>query len=133
MTTHRHVLTYGMIIAPIQDNLIVVPDGRETHTDGGLVIPGTAQQIILTGVVLAVGPGRARKEGGPVLPIAARPGDRVFYERHMGTEIKSDGRKVLLLREVHVVAVIGPDTTIEFPPPPPPPQQGLDMGSAIDV
>ena len=112
-----------MEITPIEDRLLVVPDDVARTTDSGLTIPDTARQIIVTGVVLSVGPGCARKEGGPVLPVDIQPGDRVLYERHMGTELKSAGRKVLLLAEKHVQAVIGPTVQVDLPPPPPPPPQ----------
>ncbi len=112
-----------MNITPIEDKVLIEPDAPATTTTGGLVIPDNARQIIVTGTVLSVGPGFARKEGYPVLPIDLKPGDRVLYERHMGTELKSGGKKVLLLAEKHVQAVLGPTTRVELPPPPPPPPQ----------
>jgi hypothetical protein len=69
------------------------------------------------------------KRGGPIIPIELQPGDRVLYERHMGTELKSGGQRVLLLAEKHVQGVLGPDTRVEFPPPPPPPPQENPMGT----
>lgn len=118
-----------MNITPIEDKVLVAPDAPATATAEGLVIPDNARQIIVTGTVLSVGPGRARKEGGPVLPIELQPGDRVLFERHMGTELKSGGKKVLLLAEKHVQAVIGPTSQVELPLPPPPPQQDPMAGA----
>lgn len=121
-----------MNITPIEDKVLLEPDAPATTTPEGLVIPDNARQDIVTGTVLRVGPGCARKEGYPVLPIDLKPGDRVLYERHMGTDLKSGGKKVLLLAEKHIQAVIGSTTRVELPPPPPPPPQQDSMSEGPD-
>jgi chaperonin GroES len=123
-----------MNITPIEDKVLVEPDAPATTSAGGLVTPDNARRIIVTGTVLSVGPGVAPKEGGPIIPIDVKPGERVLYERHMGTELMSGGRKVLLLAEQYIQAVLGPTTQVELPPPsPPPPQEDSMLGDDYSV
>ncbi len=42
---------------PIQDFVVIARDDTEKTTDGGIIIPDTAQQKVTRGVVLAVGRG----------------------------------------------------------------------------
>lgn len=110
-----------MKLDPIQDTLLVLPDTHATRTAEGLVIPDTVRRATVTGVVISVGPGMPRRVGGPVIPLDIIPGDRVLFQKHMGTETVSEEQKVLLLRYPNVLAVIALDTQVEWVDPPPPP------------
>jgi len=55
--------------------------------------------------VIAVGPGRTDDEGERI-PMEVKVGDRVLYAKYSGTEVKLDGKKLLILRESDVLAII---------------------------
>ena len=61
--------------------------------------------LFRSGEVIAVGPGR-RDEDGKRIKMDVKLGDRVLYAKYGGTEIKIDGKKLLILKESDVLAII---------------------------
>ena len=94
-----------MKLRPLADRLIVEPVEREETFAGGLVLPETAKEKPQQGIVLAVGPG-ARDEDGERIKVDVNEGDIVLFAKYAGTEVKLDGKKVLVLKESDVLAVV---------------------------
>ena len=94
-----------MNLKPLGDRLVVEPKEREQTTPSGLVLPETAAEKPQEGEVLAVGPGR-RDDDGKRIELDVKVGDRVLYAKYGGTEVKIDGKKLLILKESDVLAVI---------------------------
>lgn len=92
-------------IKPLSDYLLVEPLERETKLPSGIVIPDTAKEKPQEGRVLAVGPGR-RDEKGDVVPMSVKAGSIVMYKKWGGTEIKIEGKELLLVKEEDVLALI---------------------------
>jgi chaperonin GroES len=74
-------------------------------TASGLVLPETAKEKPQKGTVLAIGPGR-RDDDGDRIEMDVAVGDVVLYAKYGGTEIKIDGKKILILKESDVLAII---------------------------
>jgi chaperonin GroES len=74
-------------------------------TSGGIVLPETAKEKPQNGKVLAVGPGE-RDDDGKRIPMDVKEGDTVLFAKYSGTEIKLDGKKVLILRESDLLAIV---------------------------
>jgi len=51
------------------------------------------------------GPGD-RDEDGERIPMDVKVGDKVLFAKYSGTEVKMDSRKLLILRESDILAVI---------------------------
>lgn len=94
-----------MKLKPLGDRLVVEPMEREQTTPSGLVLPETAKEKPQEGEVMAVGPGR-RDEDGDRVEMDVKVGDRVLYAKYGGTEIKLEGKKLLILKESDVLAII---------------------------
>ncbi len=94
-----------MNLKPLADRLVVEPLEQEDVTAGGIFLPETAKEKPQQGKVIAAGPGRVDDEGKRV-NMEVKVGDRVLYAKYSGTEIKLDGKKVLILREADVLAVV---------------------------
>ena len=94
-----------MNLKPLADRLVVEPLEQEDVTSGGIFLPETAKEKPQQGKVLAAGPGRV-DDDGKRLNMEVKVGDRVLYAKYSGTEIKLDGKKVLILREADVLAVV---------------------------
>ncbi len=94
-----------MQLEPLGDRLVVEPKEKETTTASGLVLPDTASEKPQQGVVIAVGPG-ARDEDGKRIPMDVAKGDNVLFAKYAGTEIKVDGKKLLILKESDVLAKV---------------------------
>ena len=94
-----------MQLEPLGDRLVVEPKEKETTTASGLVLPDTASEKPQQGVIIAVGPG-ARDEDGKRIPMDVAKGDTILFAKYAGTEIKIDGKKVLILKESDVLAKV---------------------------
>ena len=94
-----------MNLKPLADRLVVEPNEQEEVTAGGIILPETAKEKPQQGKVIAAGPGRTDDEGKRVA-MEVKVGDRVLYAKYSGTEIKLDGKKVLILRESDILAVV---------------------------
>lgn len=95
-----------MKIRPLQDRVVVKRLETETKTKGGLFIPETAKEKPVEGRVVAVGAGKATKDG-KVRPLDVQVGDTVIFGKYSGTEVKLDGVEHVLLREDDILAVTG--------------------------
>ena len=94
-----------MNIKPLADRIVVEPIEQEEVTAGGIILPETAKEKPQQGKILAAGPGRTDDKGKRV-DMEVKVGDKVLYAKYSGTEIKLDGKKVLILRESDILAVI---------------------------
>jgi chaperonin GroES len=94
-----------MKLKPLGGRVIVEPIEQEEMTAGGIILPETAKEKPQEGKILAAGPGE-RDEDGKRIPMEVGVGDRVLYAKYSGTEIKLDGKKVLILRESDILAVV---------------------------
>lgn len=92
-------------LKPLGNRVVVEPIEQEEVTAGGIVLPETAKEKPQQGVILAIGPG-ARDEDGKRIAMDVAVGDKVLYAKYSGTEIKVDGKKLLILREEDILAII---------------------------
>lgn len=94
-----------MKLKPLADRMVVEPVEQEEITAGGIVLPETAKEKPQKGTVVAVGPGGRNRDGEHVAMDVAE-GDTVLFAKYAGTEIKVEGKKVLILRESDILAVV---------------------------
>ena len=94
-----------MKLKPLGGRVIVEPIEQEEMTAGGIILPETAKEKPQEGKILAAGPGD-RDEDGERIPMEVKVGDRVLYAKYSGTEVKMDGKKMLILRESDILAVV---------------------------
>lgn len=90
---------------PLGSRLVIEPIEQEDITAGGIVLPETAKEKPQKGTVLATGPGE-RNDKGERIPLDVQVGDVVLYAKYSGTEVKYDGKKLLILRESDVFAIL---------------------------
>ena len=94
-----------MALKPLHDRVIVEPAPAEETTLGGIIIPDTAKEKPQEGTVIAVGDGKVADNGSIIAP-KVKVGDKVMYGKYGGTEIKVDGKDMLIMRESDIYAVI---------------------------
>ena len=92
-------------LKPLGGRVIVEPIEQEEMTAGGIILPETAKEKPQEGKILAAGPGD-RDEDGDRIAMEVKVGDKVLYAKYSGTEVKVDGRKLLILRESDILAVV---------------------------
>jgi chaperonin GroES len=59
----------------------------------------------MQGEVVAAGPG-GRDESGRIVPLDVKRGDRVLFGKWSGTEVKIDGKDLLIMKESDILGVI---------------------------
>ena len=94
-----------MKIRPLQDRVIVRRLEEEEKTEGGIIIPDTAKEKPMEGRVIAVGKGKVL-EGGKVVPLDVKAGDRVLFSKYAGTEVKLEGEEHLIMREDDILGIV---------------------------
>ena len=92
-------------LRPLSDRLVVEPQEKEEKTASGIILPETAKEKPQKGTVLAAGPGRIDNHGRRI-EMDVKTGDVVLYARFAGTEIKINDRKLLILKESDVLAIV---------------------------
>jgi len=94
-----------MKFRPLNDRVVVQRVDEDAKTAGGIIIPDTAQEKPMQGVVKAVGPG-ARNEDGSRQPMSVKAGEKILFGKWSGTEVKLDGVDLLIMNESDIMAVI---------------------------
>ena len=94
-----------MNLKPLHDRVLVERVNSEDKTKGGIIIPDTAQEKPMEGKVLAVG-GGARNENCQVVALDVKKGDRILFGKWSGTEVKIDGKELLIMKESDIMGII---------------------------
>ena len=92
-------------LKPLGGRVIVEPIEQEEMTAGGIILPETAKEKPQEGKILAAGPGD-RDDEGKRIAMEVKVGDKVLYAKYSGTEVKVDGKKLLILRESDILAIV---------------------------
>ncbi|MEO6388127.1 MAG: co-chaperone GroES [Croceibacterium sp.] len=95
-----------MAFRPLHDRVLVRRIEAEEKTAGGIIIPDSAQEKPSEGEVISVGTG-ARSDDGKITPPDVKAGDRVLFGKWSGTEVKIDGKELLIMKESDIMGVIG--------------------------
>ena len=88
-----------MKIKPLSDRVLIEPAKAE-EVVGGIIIPDTAKEKPLKGIVKAVGQGTKDEA------MVVKEGDTVLYGKYAGTEIEVYGQKLLMMRQSDVLAIV---------------------------
>src|SRR3569623_2230339 len=94
-----------MHFSPLHDRVLVRRVDAEENTSGGISIPDTAKEKPQQGEIIAVGPG-GRNEQGQLVPLDVKTGDRVLFAKWSGTEVKIDGKELLIMKEGDLHGVV---------------------------
>jgi len=90
-------------VVPTGDNVVVEPVVEEVSSSG-IIIPETAsKEKPMEGTVIAVGPGKLTNEGKR-LEMEINEGDIVLFSKYGPTEVKVEGKEVLILSASDIYA-----------------------------
>ena len=91
-------------IRPLHDRLIIeVLD--ESVTPGGIFIPVTnTSEKPQRGKAVAVGAGKY--ENGVLRKLDVKVGDQVLFGKYSGTEVKVNGKALLVMREEDIMGIL---------------------------
>ncbi|MDA1107169.1 MAG: co-chaperone GroES [Proteobacteria bacterium] len=94
-----------MKIRPLHDRVVVIRMEEERTTAGGIVIPDNAAEKPSKGEIVAVGKGKML-DSGTISPLEVKVGDKVLFGKYSGTEVKLEGKDLIVMREEDIMAVI---------------------------
>lgn len=94
-----------MSFRPLYDKIAIEPIQQDEKTQGGIIIPDTAKEKPMQGIVIAVGKG-IRSEDGTIQPLEVKVGDKVLYGKWAGTETKINGQELIIMKESDVMGII---------------------------
>ena len=94
-----------MSLKPLGNRVVIEPIEEEEVTASGIVLPETAKEKPQKGKILSVGPG-GRNEEGNRIALDVKEGDKVLFAKYAGTEIKINDKKLLILRESDLLAIL---------------------------
>jgi len=93
-------------IKPLHEKVVVERLEAETKSSGGILIPDSAKEKPMRGIVIAVGPGRVL-DNGDTKALDVKKGDKVLFGGYAGSEVKHEGKDYLIVNESEIFAVIG--------------------------
>ncbi|MGE0733271.1 MAG: co-chaperone GroES [Alphaproteobacteria bacterium] len=94
-----------MKFRPLHDRVLIEPLEAEEKTKGGIIIPDTVKEKPQQGKLIAVG-GGVRGEDGKVRPLDVKTGDKVLFGKWSGTEVKIDGKDLVIMKEADIMGIV---------------------------
>ncbi|KAJ1439954.1 GroES-like superfamily [Sesbania bispinosa] len=101
-------------IKPLGDRVLVKVKEAEEKTEGGILLPTTAQTKPQGGEVVAVGEGKT--VGKSNVEISVKTGAQVVYSKYAGTEVDFNGTKHLILKDDDIVGILETDDIKDLKP-----------------
>ena len=93
-----------MIVKPLGDRVVIKNVEMEETTKSGIVLTGAAKEKPQMAEVLAVGPGGM--VDGKEFTMHVKVGDKVIYSKYAGTEVKLDGKEMIIVRQSDILATV---------------------------
>jgi len=88
-----------MKIKPIDDRLLIEPVEAESATAGGIIIPDTAKEKPIIGIVIAVG-------SDEELQKMFKEGDKVLFAKYGGEDITIENKEFKIVQRSDILAKI---------------------------
>lgn len=105
MATEAQAQKVDVNVRPLYDRVVVRRMEPEEEVRGGIIIPDTAKEKPLEGIVVAVGEGK-RLEDGSRAPMEVEEGDRILLQKYGGTEIQMQGEDFVIVKEEDILGVV---------------------------
>ncbi|MBQ4639722.1 MAG: co-chaperone GroES [Clostridia bacterium] len=93
-----------MNVKPLGDRVVIKNVEMEETTKSGIVLPGAAKEKPQLAEVLAVGPGGM--VDGKEIKMYVEVGQKVIYSKYAGTEVKLDGKEMIIVRQNDILAIV---------------------------
>ncbi len=94
------------MLYPISDKVVIKKTDADEVTSGGVIMPDTTQEAVITGEVVAVGPGQLLLSGSRG-HMQCKVGDTVVFLKHSARKTEIEGDEYLIIREPDLETIIG--------------------------
>ncbi len=88
----------AMKLKPIMGKIIVERHEEEEVKQGGIIIPDTAKEKPLQGIVVAV------DENEEDMPV--KVGDKILFGKYSGNEVEFEGKEYIVMNTDDILAII---------------------------
>ena len=85
-----------MKVVPLKDKLLVAENARESKSESGLIIQGSATGNTSTGTVIVIGPNVTE----------VKVGDVIYLEWSKSTLVNTDEGQRVMIKEEDIIAVV---------------------------
>ncbi len=92
-------------IKPLMGYVLIEPSEALTKTSSGIILPESAQEKPAMGEVLSVGEDLIL-ENGKILKCPVKVGDKVYFKKWGGDEIKLEGKELKLVKFDDLMAIL---------------------------
>jgi len=92
-----------MTVKPLGDRVLIKRLEAEEKTAGGIILAATAKEAPQMAEIIEVGPGEV--VDGKTVPMQVKKGDKVFFAKYSGTEIKVDGVEYIIMSQKDILAI----------------------------
>ncbi|MBE5786850.1 MAG: co-chaperone GroES [Clostridiales bacterium] len=93
-----------MNVKPLGDRVVIKNVEMEETTKSGIVLPGAAKEKPQMAEIVAVGPGGL--VDGKEVTMHVEVGQKVIYSKYAGTEVKIDGKELIIVRQSDILAIV---------------------------
>ena len=93
-----------MKLTPLADRVVLKPMEAEETTKGGIILTASAKEKPSVAEVVSVGPGGM--VDGKEVTMHVKVGDKVIYSKYAGTEVKLDGKEMIIVRQSDILATV---------------------------
>jgi chaperonin GroES len=98
--------TTSPTLRPLAGYVLVRPSEGESTTTSGIILPESAQEKPALGEVISIGDGLTLGNG-QYLSCPVKVGDKVFYKKWGGDEVKFGGEELKLVKFEDLIAILG--------------------------
>jgi chaperonin GroES len=93
-------------IQPLGPRVLIKRLDEQVESSGGIIIPDTAKEKPQEAEVVSLGTG-GKDENGNDIEFTVKKKDKVLISKYGGTDIKIDGKDLLIVNETDILAIIG--------------------------
>ena len=91
-----------MNFKPLHDRVLVKRINSPEKTQGGIIIPDSAQEKSMEGLIIEIGEGVTENKN-KIRPLSIKKGDRVLFAKWGGTDIKIQGKEYMIMKESDIL------------------------------
>ena len=91
-----------MKFKPLHDRVLIERLDSPEKTKGGIILPESAKEKPMEGLVVEVGNVIIDKKGN-IFPLSLQKGDKVLFAKWGGTEVKIDNKNYMIMKETDIL------------------------------
>ncbi len=96
-----------MILKPLYDRVVILPDKPQEILDSGIILPQTNDEKSCIGKVVKVGDGQMFD--GKKVEMQVKENDKVLYSKFAGASFKFKDATYLIIRQADILSIIEGD------------------------